>query len=230
MLTAKICKSCNQNKNMECFYKRQREKDGRDFKCKECRNHFNKQYRNNNKEKVKASRKTYYNKNIKKMRDEKLKYTKTHREAKKKYDLIYRAQNKEKISKYKKEWEKNHKNDPIFKIKRNLRRRVHHALKGEDKSDNTFALLGCTADQFRVYIESLWQEGMSWENYGRNGWHIDHKIPCSAFDLSKESDQRKCFHYKNSRPLWEKDNLKKSYMYNGQNCKLIKDKSAIIKD
>ncbi len=48
---------------------------------------------------------------------------------------------------------------------------------------------------------------MSWEN--RNEWHLDHIIPCSKFNLSKEEDLKKCFHYSNLQPLWAKDNLSK---------------------
>jgi len=57
---------------------------------------------------------------------------------------------------------------------------------------------------------------MTWDNHGtgHNGkgmkeWHIDHIKPCASFDLSKPSQQRKCFHYSNMQPLWAKDNLKK---------------------
>jgi len=49
---------------------------------------------------------------------------------------------------------------------------------------------------------------MTWENYGK--WHIDHILPCSSFDMSKESEQRKCFHYTNQRPLWKKENLSRA--------------------
>lgn len=51
---------------------------------------------------------------------------------------------------------------------------------------------------------------MTWENQGKDGWHLDHIIPCKYFDLSIEENQRICFNYRNLQPLWAKDNLKKS--------------------
>jgi hypothetical protein len=50
---------------------------------------------------------------------------------------------------------------------------------------------------------------MSWDNYGRKGWHIDHIIPCDLFDLTDYKQQKQCFHYTNTQPLWWDDNLKK---------------------
>ena len=70
-------------------------------------------------------------------------------------------------------------------------------------------LLGCTVSFFMKHIESQWKEGMTWDNYGYRGWHIDHIIPCSAFDLTKEEEQKKCFHYTNQQPLWAEENMKK---------------------
>ena len=49
---------------------------------------------------------------------------------------------------------------------------------------------------------------MTWQNYGR-AWHIDHIIPCSAFDLTRPNQIRQCFHFTNLRPLWAKANLRK---------------------
>jgi len=54
---------------------------------------------------------------------------------------------------------------------------------------------------------------MNWNNYGYYGWHIDHIKPCSSFDLSKDLEQRKCFHYTNLQPLLAKDNLEKGAKY-----------------
>ena len=57
---------------------------------------------------------------------------------------------------------------------------------------------------------------MTWKNHGLKGWHIDHIIPCAAFDLTKEEEQKKCFHYSNLQPLWWIDNLKKSNKMEGE--------------
>jgi DNA/RNA endonuclease G (NUC1) len=51
---------------------------------------------------------------------------------------------------------------------------------------------------------------MNWENYGKNGWHIDHIIPCASFDLTDPKQQKNCFHYTNLQPLWAADNIRKS--------------------
>lgn len=45
---------------------------------------------------------------------------------------------------------------------------------------------------------------------GKHGWHVDHIIPCSSFDLTDIKQQKICFHYTNLQPLWAIDNLKKS--------------------
>jgi len=67
-------------------------------------------------------------------------------------------------------------------------------------------LLCCTPGELKAHLESKFQPGMDWDNYGFYGWHIDHKIPCAAFDLTKEDEAKKCFHFTNLQPLWAKDN------------------------
>lgn len=101
--------------------------------------------------------------------------------------------------------------DPMFRILHTLRNRPLQYLKGQTKSDSTRKLLGCSPEELRIYLESKFEPGMTWENHGRgpDKWHIDHIIPCATFDLSKREHQRRCFHFSNLRPLWETDNLRK---------------------
>jgi hypothetical protein len=99
--------------------------------------------------------------------------------------------------------------DLLFKLKHDLRQRMYKALNGSQKSSTTQSLLGCSVEEFKTYIESLWLEGMTWENRGPFGWHIDHIDPCDYFDLSDPQQQKKCFHYTNLQPLWWRDNLVK---------------------
>lgn len=73
--------------------------------------------------------------------------------------------------------------------------------------------LGCSIEDFKKHLESLWQPGMSWCNYGLRGWHIDHVIPISSFDLVIKQEQLKACHYTNLQPLWAKDNLSKGDRY-----------------
>lgn len=95
-----------------------------------------------------------------------------------------------------------------YRITDNLRRRLNSAIKTNSKSQSTLKLLGCVVSEFKIYLESKFQPGMTWNNYGR--WEIDHIRPCASFDLSKPHEQKKCFNWTNLQPLWKKDNRVKS--------------------
>jgi hypothetical protein len=101
------------------------------------------------------------------------------------------------------------KTDPYFRLKRNLRSRMNAALRGKAGSASTENLLGAPFYKVREHIASLFKEGMTWENYAHNTWHVDHKLPVVSFDLNDLSQQKKCFHYTNLQPLWAMDNLMK---------------------
>jgi len=96
------------------------------------------------------------------------------------------------------------------KIARNISRRMRQSLNGERKSDSWSKLVNYTLDELRKHLESLFQEGMTWDNYGK--WHIDHVIPISSFNITSDSceDFKECWKLSNLQPLWAIDNLKKS--------------------
>lgn len=98
--------------------------------------------------------------------------------------------------------------DNNFRLIKILRTRIVGALRGVDKSKKTFKLLGVPSIEFlKQYLESKFKPGMSWKKRGLI--HIDHIIPCAAFDLSDPKQQAKCFHYTNLQPLWAHENLSK---------------------
>lgn len=101
-------------------------------------------------------------------------------------------------------------NDYMFKLTGALRSRLRKAIKFNRKSDNTLSLMGLDSIEYlKEYLESQFDDHMSWDNHGLEGWHIDHIIPCSAYNFSIEEDQIRCFNYRNLRPMWGKDNLSK---------------------
>lgn len=175
--------------------------------CNNCRSLIQKECYNNKKNQYIQKAKTYYSKN----KNSKLEYAKNYRQNNSDKIEKYWAENKSKIYKQRAKREKERrKQDISFKIQTNLRKRMYNALKGSTKGKNTKELFGCDINLLKKHIENLWTDGMSWENYGLTGWHIDHIKPCDAFDLSNYDQQKQCFHYTNLQPLWAIDNIRKS--------------------
>ncbi|HEU6449118.1 MAG TPA: hypothetical protein VFV23_11835 [Verrucomicrobiae bacterium] len=108
-----------------------------------------------------------------------------------------------------------------IRIKKLLSSRIHKAItrngNGARKAASTMELIGCTIAEVRAHLESKFLSGMTWDNCGRNGWHIDHIRPCDSFNLEDPDQQRICFHFKNLQPMWEADNISKSNRWQPQN-------------
>ena len=194
----------------------------------------NKAYREANKDKVKIQKKSYYEENKDKIKVGKsVYYQKTKNERKN-----YYQKNKDKISEYQKVYyqknkdiikvknklkdkneflskrrvyeRKKRKNDIQFKLSRALRNRLYVIKK--QKVGSAVKDLGCTIDELKIYLESKFQSGMTWDNWTSDGWHIDHIKPLSSFDLTNREQFLEACHYTNLQPLWAKDNLLKSDM------------------
>lgn len=156
-------------------------------------------------------------------------YYQSHREQRLEYARLWRDRNREKIrqdnARYYKERRTQHqssqlkyqarrrKTDPSFRIACNLRSRIGSFLKykGHQKDSSVTRSLGCSKEELKEHLESRFSDGMSWENYGRTGWHIDHIIPLCELDLTKTDELAKACHYTNLQPLWAVDNLAKRF-------------------
>jgi hypothetical protein len=98
------------------------------------------------------------------------------------------------------------------KIKKNLYCNLRYVIKKQKtiKIDHTMNLIGCSIEFLFHYLQLKFQPKMTWDNYGKNGWEIDHIIPCSSFNMLDPDQQKRCFHYTNLQPLWKNDNVFKS--------------------
>jgi hypothetical protein len=110
----------------------------------------------------------------------------------------------------------------FFRIKIMVRSRIKSALKtevGKRKYNKNIQInevekyIGCTIEQLKVHIESQFQEGMTWENWSRHGWHIDHIYPISQTKSQTKEDLieelKMISNYKNLRPMWATENSQK---------------------
>ena len=132
---------------------------------------------------------------------------------------MWKSNNKEKVNERMRQYmPKYYENNPSARIADVLRSRLVNAINAQQAGKKVSAVkdLGCSIGFFMQYIEVRFKDGMTWANRGLHGWHFDHIKPCASFDLTKKSEQKKCFHYTNYQPLWALDNLIKSDKQNEQ--------------
>jgi hypothetical protein len=248
----KICNTCGVSKSMEDYTNNRRYKDGKENRCKEClkeKNKINKdrlrqaqkKWRAKNPEymkkyektdKRKAYLKTYYAENSQSYIDRKKQNRKENSERDSEVRKKYIETHKDKINEYHRKWKRKQRNDdPTYKLKENTSRRIRYELntllKGK-KAKKTIEYIGCSIEELKSYIESLFDINMSWSNYG-SCWHIDHIIPCDAWDLTQEMDNYYCWNFRNLQPLFSNINQSKKNKYDQtEKAKYIQKMNQLI--
>ena len=175
----KRCNECKQTKSLTDFNKDKTAKDGVQNKCKLCRIKFDYEYYQQNKERIHNRGKEYYQQNKERYNENRKKY-----------------------------YEKHLQNDPLYKLKLNIKGLIYDSFKrmGSKKQSRTQEILGCTIEEFKHHIESQFQPWMAWGNYGGRrvtesniSWDIDHITPISS--AQTYDDIIRLNHYTNLRPL-----------------------------
>lgn len=191
----KICKKCNISLEENNFHKQVRRSDGLYPWCKVCV----KKYNTDNREAKNLRLKNWRLKNP---------------EKNKLLDKLSKQRRKEKIRAEQRIWQKRTRLlNPNFRLAQNLRTRLNMAIRYDTKVGSAVTDLGCSIDEFKLYLETKFQPGMNWDNWSKDGWHIDHIKPLSSFDLSDLEQFKEATHYSNMQPLWAVDNLKKGTYY-----------------
>lgn len=214
-----MCSKCKEIKPLFCFHKNQTNKNGLASQCKDCYNAHKRAKYAENPEIDKARKQIFYAKNPEYNKN----YNNLHRDKIKNTNKIYQKENAEAI-KIKKHfiyiknkkivvakavaYEKNRKEiDPIYKFKKTLRSSIRSSIKnsGFTKTSKTSQILGCTFEEFKIYIENQFLPWMSWNNNGlyngeyNFGWDLDHIIPLSSATTTEEIITLN--HYTNFQPL-----------------------------
>jgi len=170
----------------------------------------------------KEKAKIYYLKNKEKIDSKVINHQKINSDYYREYRKKYYSDNKEKIKLKTKIYKKhnrqrinqNHlirtKNDIFYVIKKNLRSRIQTAVKRNSliKDKKTLDLIGCSIRELKNHLETLFKPGMTWQNYGKKGWHIDHIVPLASAKNNIDDLYKLC-HYSNLQPLWESENCSK---------------------
>ena len=178
----KTCPQCQQTKPSSAYSKKRSAKDGLQTYCKDC----SKEYRTNNSNKLKEQRKEY--------------------KGRPEYKERYNERTRER-----------YKNNPQSRLRIKVSVETRNVLLGVHSYGHAVSeqygikKVGLTTIQYREYTESLWTEGMSWDNYGHGEgkWTIDHIRPKNFYDLTDPELYRKCSYYTNTQPMWYMDNVSK---------------------
>lgn len=225
----KICKKCKEEKELSEFGKDKTSKDGLSAKCSVCYKQYyletrekrlevSKIYNQNNKEKkseyVKKfylENKEYFQKWNEENKEKQKEYFKKRRKNNPEYYKEYQKKNKDRIRNY-----DNHrrKNNLQVKLAKNLRSHLHRLVTKtkKNKSGSALKLLGCSLDDFKIYLEKQFLPEMTRDNYGKI-WEIDHIKSCFTFNLVLKEEQQQCFHYTNMRPLFKTTAIAESFGY-----------------
>ena len=158
-----------------------------------------------NKEKIKNKTKNWKLNNPERKKElNKIHSNKTEtKETKKKWREI----NKDKLRTYFKNYIKNKRKDPIFKLKSNLRKSIAKSFRTINmrKNSRTHIIVGCSFEELKQHLEKQFLPWMNWDNHGlyngilNYGWDIDHITPLSS--AKTEEDVIKLNHYSNLQPL-----------------------------
>jgi hypothetical protein len=221
------CKQCvNKYRKQNIQKEKERSRRYRE-KNKEILKEKKKVYYERNKIRISEKSKVYRTENTQKIKDRKKKYYVVNKDQYAESSRLYRENNKEKKAKMDKDWKRNNKErfnkqirerkktDIGFRLTCDLRTRLWQVIKGSQKTGSAIQDLGCSVPELKQWFEQQFYphpvtgEEMTWENWGRTGWHIDHIIPLSSFDLTDRKQFLKANHWFNLRPLWAEENYAK---------------------
>jgi hypothetical protein len=197
------CQDCKLEKEEIHFKKHTRKK------CIDCYRVWHREYDAKNRDRVRERQRKYQKENRAKLNERRREYVKENKELVLKNLKDFKLNNPN----YHTEYSRNRYNvDLMFKFRRSCRNLIKLAFRNKksNKTLKTEIILGCSFEEFKLYLESKFEPWMTWENKGlyngefNYGWDIDHIIPLIL--AKSEEEIIKLNHYTNLQPLCSKVN------------------------
>jgi len=223
-MVTKVCIKCRERKELTEFPPRKRYPDGRTNTCRVCTLEYGRIYNK-------------YHKNPQRNREKSARWAKKNPEKVKEYQKNWRENNIEYMRVKQREWKKKNiekcridlltwrhshpdnvrqdnmksRNTESKKLNVNISKAISQTLKNGKLGQHWEDLVGYTVVQLKKHLERQFTDGMSWDNYGKGGWEVDHRIPKVAFNFETpfDLDFRQCWALRNLQPLWISENRSK---------------------
>lgn len=214
-MTMQKCYMCGTTEDITPFHKSSR-------RCKPCTKIYKKQYKENNREKIRIQDIEYRQNNKVYLLDKQRNYRANNSEMIREKERDYRDRTREERRKFKREYERKRLQDPIYRLQKTISAVVYGFLKQDKNNLSIKKYLPYSLDQLKKHLESQFESWMTWDNRGifdpktwddNNSttwtWQLDHIIPHSSFQYSSMEDQafKDCWALSNLRPYSAKQNI-----------------------
>jgi len=157
-------------------------------------------------------------------------YRKKNRESIEEYSKAWKRENSEKVRQYQRIKEQRRARNPKWRISGNISARIRESLKDGKNGASWESLVGYTLEDLMAHLEAQFTKGMTWDNYGYDGWHIDHIRPISDFNFESCDDPgfKVCWSLWNLRPLWGAENIAKGASCSIPPLPLISERTCLL--
>lgn len=193
----KKCSKCGEVKPLSDYYKKKDGRLGVTARCMSC---------------LKQDHKKYRHEHADEHRKRNAEWRKANPEAANELRARWRKLNPERARESDRKSRRKMRSSPKGKLDSAISVGISSSLTRGSKAGRRWEdIVGYSIDDLVAHLEKLFLPGMSWENYGRKGWHVDHIIPLAAhnYETPEDPDFKRAWALSNLRPMWWMDNIVK---------------------
>lgn len=210
------CRVCKTFKVFEEFNRNPGNSSGYDFRCKECLRAYRRTEKYRESQRLRQRRDYADPDKRKKLLEYLARYNRSPKGIETRRAYYQDPEIQKKLRLRPKDPQRNMRNqrkfmsNPRNRLSNRISASVRRCILKENKS--WVSILGYTLEDLTRHLESRFEPGMTWENYGRAGWSVDHILPVSSFEFSGPGDPgfRACWALSNLMPRWTTTSIAKA--------------------